>query len=167
MRGAQRGVLTQTSPQPMAAQHWTGRLPPIPPPLPLHLLPSLLFPPSPLRSLPPLLSPPRPPGLGEELFLEEPRDAEASQWEAARRGDWHCGWEGRWEGERRGPAVNQSNVGPGRERAGTREREGPASVQPRKLGARVFKIPATVHFFTVPLNENPEISVKVTQRLTA
>lgn len=77
-----------------------------------------------------LVSPPIPPNpsqpaassrLAEEQFLEEPRDAEASQWEAARRGDWHCGWEGRWEGERWSLAVNQSNVGPARERAGARE----------------------------------------------
>ncbi|VCX10075.1 unnamed protein product, partial [Gulo gulo] len=69
---------------------------------------SLPSPPSPWSPLPlplPLLRQQRPPGLGEELFLEEPRDAETSQWEEARRGDWHGGWEGQSAAPARLPAL--------------------------------------------------------------
>lgn len=148
MRHAQRGVLTRRLPEAYgSAALDRPSSPSSPTPLASISAVSPVSPPTP----PPLLRQPRPPGLGEELFLEEPRDAETSQWEEARRGDWHRGWEGRWEGERRSRAVNQSNVGLERVRAGAREREGPASVLPRKLGARVCKNPATCSLF--PLME--------------
>ncbi|CAK7299890.1 hypothetical protein VULLAG_LOCUS7898 [Vulpes lagopus] len=57
---------------------------------------SAVSPVSPPTPPPPPPSQPRPPGLGEELFPEEPRDAESSQWEEARRRDWHRGWEANW-----------------------------------------------------------------------
>ncbi|XP_077822823.1 uncharacterized protein LOC106993810 [Macaca mulatta] len=83
VRCTQRGALTRASPEPMAAQRRTGR-----PPSPVLSLPSPRSPRSPLPPRP-LLRQPRPPGLGEELFLEEPRDGKTIQWEEAIRGDWH------------------------------------------------------------------------------
>lgn len=88
-------------------------------------------------SLPPLLSQPRPTELGEELFLEEPRDAKPAN---GKRRDAEIGSvDGKVGGKESRGAGLSIKVTWGRRGSalGAREQEGPASVSPRKLGARV------------------------------
>lgn len=100
-----------------------------------------------LPPLPPLPSQPRPPELGEELFLEEPRDAKPAN---GKRRDAEIGVvDGKVGGKESRGAGLSIKVTWGRRGSalGAREQGGPASVSPRKLGARVCKNPATCSLF--------------------
>lgn len=142
------------SPEPMAAQQWTGRPAPTPPPRLSYWLPPPPSPPSPSR--------PSQPSSASRVL---PSWVRSCSWRNRGTRSQPMGsgetrrlalWMGRSVGRRAAePAVNQSNVGPARERAGRARAGGTGKRVSAEAGGPSLQKPC--HLFTFPWNENPEI----------